>query len=204
MIVAKPHNSIPIVEIFSSIQGEGRFMGCPVCFVRTAGCDIGCSWCDTKYSWNADEHQLFSICDIVGRVEQNIEKVVITGGEPLMWNLDELCNTLKRNKKRIHIETSGAYPISGIWDWITLSPKKNRMPNEDIYKKANELKIVIDDKDDFSLAEYCRDRVGLDCFLYLQPQWYKKKKILPMILDYINDNPHWNLSFQAHKMVNVK
>ena len=204
MIDLKSGYNIPIVEIFNTVQGEGRFVGHPVCFIRTAGCDVGCVWCDTKYSWDINKHSMMSMDDILNKVKTDIEILVISGGEPLIWNLDKLCDTFKKNDKKLHLETSGAYKISGSWDWITLSPKRNKMPVQNLYKKANELKIVIDHKEDFKFAEECRKKVGLDCLLYLQPQWNRRKKTLPYILDYIKDNSHWSLSLQMHKMINIK
>lgn len=195
---------LPLMEEFYSLQGEGYNTGRAAYFIRLGGCDIGCQWCDSKRSWNPDLHPLVSIDDIVGRAAATPGKaVVVTGGEPSIYNLEPLTTELKKRSIKTFIETSGAYPLTGYWDWICLSPKRNRHPQDEIYQRANELKLIIFDEDDFVWAEECADRVNKDCRLYLQPEWSRYKQNIHKITNYILQNPRWLISLQAHKYMNI-
>ena len=196
--------TLPVMEAFYTIQGEGYHQGKAAYFIRLAGCDVGCVWCDVKESWNADIHPYRSIEEIANYVTQTPANIaVITGGEPLMHNLDELTASLKKKNIRIHIETSGAYPLSGTWDWICVSPKKFKAPLPDVLANANELKVVIYNRSDFEWAEKHAAQVPSSCKLYLQPEWSKAGIMTPLIVDYIKANPKWELSLQIHKYINV-
>ena len=195
---------IPLVEEFFTLQGEGFQTGRAAYFIRLGGCDVGCSWCDTKFSWNPDLHPLVDADTIVSHVlDSGADSVVVTGGEPLMWNLDYLCKRLKKINIRTFIETSGAYPLSGKWDWICLSPKKNMPPAGNICNLADELKVIIQKPDDFEWAEKYRGMVNVNCRLFLQPEWSRFKIIVPEIVDYIKKNPEWRISLQAHKFLHI-
>ena len=192
------------MEEFYSIQGEGYNTGKASYFLRIGGCDIACRWCDIKESWNASIHPLVKTAHIVERVAASPAKsVVITGGEPLMYNLEVLCSELKKKEVQIFLETSGAYPVSGSFDWICVSPKPNTQPDKNLLQMADELKVVIHDIDDFKWAEKNAALVKNKCLLYLQPEWSKFKTILPEIVDYIKANPKWQSSLQAHKFMNI-
>lgn len=196
--------TLPVMEAFYTIQGEGFHQGKAAYFIRLAGCDVGCVWCDVKESWNADIHPQRSIEEITDFVTQTPANIaVITGGEPLMHNLDELTASLRKKNIRTHIETSGAYSISGTWDWICVSPKKFKAPLPDVLAKANELKVVIYNRSDFEWAEKHAAEVSSACKLYLQPEWSKAGIMTPLIVDYIKANPKWELSLQIHKYINV-
>ena len=194
---------LPLMESFHSLQGEGYHSGLPAYFIRLGGCDIGCHWCDVKESWDFQKHQLTPIKNIVENVVDNVENVVITGGEPLMWNMDLLTKALKSKNKKTHLETSGAYKISGIWDWFCLSPKKNKLPTEQAYIQADELKIIIYNKHDLEFAESCAKNVKKDCLLYLQPEWGKKESVMSLVVKYIKQNPKWKISLQTHKYLDI-
>jgi 7-carboxy-7-deazaguanine synthase len=195
---------LPVVEEFFSLQGEGYHTGKAAYFIRLGGCDIGCSWCDSRFSWNPDLHPLVETNTIIQRViESGADSVVVTGGEPLMWNLDFLCNGLKNKKISTFVETSGAYPVSGVWDWICLSPKKNMPPVGHICEVADELKVIIQDKNDFEWAEKYRARVSKECRLYLQPEWSKFDYVISDIVEYIKKNPLWRISLQVHKYMHI-
>ena len=195
---------LPLVEEFFTLQGEGFQTGRAAYFIRLGGCDVGCSWCDTKFSWNPDLHPLVDADTIVSHVlDSGADSVVVTGGEPLMWNLDYLCKRLKKINIRTFIETSGAYPLSGKWDWICLSPKKNMPPAGNICNLADELKVIIQKPDDFEWAEKYRGMVNVNCRLFLQPEWSRFKIIVPEIVDYIKKNPEWRISLQAHKFLHI-
>jgi organic radical activating enzyme len=196
--------SLPVMEHFYTLQGEGFHQGKAAYFIRLGGCDVGCVWCDVKDSWDAEKHLQVAIQSLKLNVEKtNARIVVITGGEPLMHNLDELTKELQANGIKTHIETSGAHPLSGSWDWICLSPKKFKAPLDEIIPKADELKIVVFNKSDFDWAEKYAALVSQDCKLFLQPEWDKATQITPLIIDYIKLNPQWNLSLQIHKYINV-
>ncbi len=194
----------PVMEHFYTIQGEGMYTGVAAYFVRLGGCDVGCVWCDVKESWDASKHPLLTVDDIVKNIKQSETKIaVITGGEPLMHDCDALTLEIKLNHIRTHIETSGSHPLSGQWDWICLSPKKFKSPLEDIYAKANELKIVVFNKQDFDWAEEHAAKVSDTCKLYLQPEWSKRNEITPLLVEYIKNNPKWTVSLQTHKYLNI-
>ena len=200
----KVNASLPLMEHFYTLQGEGRYTGHASYFLRLGGCDVGCVWCDVKESWDASKHPLVQIESMVKFVvDEKAPIAVITGGEPLMHNLDELTSTLKNNGIRTHIETSGAHPLSGEWDWICLSPKKFKAPLPEVIQKANELKVVIFNKTDFEWAEKFAAAVSPDCLLYLQPEWSKSAEINPLIISYIKKNPQWILSLQTHKFLDI-
>jgi len=196
--------SLPVMEHFYTLQGEGFHQGKAAYFIRLGGCDVGCVWCDVKDSWDASKHPILTIESLKLKVKETPAKiVVITGGEPLMHNLDELTKELQSVGLKTHIETSGAYPLSGSWDWICLSPKKFKAPLTKITSLANELKIVVFNKNDFEWAEKYAALVSPTCKLYLQPEWSKIAKMTPLIIDYIKTNPKWELSLQIHKYINV-
>jgi organic radical activating enzyme len=198
------HQRLPLVEEFYTLQGEGYQAGRAAYFIRLGGCDIGCSWCDSRFSWNPRMHPLVDTDEIITRViESGADSVVVTGGEPLMWNLDYLCNKLKDSNISTFIETSGAYPLSGKWDWICLSPKQNMPPLEDILLLANELKVIIQNKDDFNWAERYRMLVTPECRLYLQPEWSRFEQITPEIVEFIKNKPLWRISLQIHKYMHI-
>ncbi|WP_422354955.1 7-carboxy-7-deazaguanine synthase QueE [Roseivirga pacifica] len=197
-------SKLPIMEAFYTIQGEGHFSGTPAYFIRLGGCDVGCVWCDVKDSWDASQWPEQTLDEIVAGAQAYKGRLaVITGGEPLMYNLDELTAELHRNDFKTNIETSGAHPLSGSWDWICFSPKKFKQPREEFYEKADELKVVVYNKSDFKWAESHAAKVNPDCLLYLQPEWDKSEKMLPAIIDYVKDNPRWNISLQTHKFMQI-
>ena len=192
------------MEHFYTIQGEGYHQGKAAYFIRLGGCDVGCVWCDVKDSWDVEKHPKLN----VGRLKLNVletpaKLVVITGGEPLMHNLDELTTALQQQGLQTNIETSGAHPLSGKWDWICLSPKKFKAPLPEILPLANELKIVVYNKSDFDWAEKYAALVNPSCKLYLQPEWDKATEVTPLLIAYIKANPKWQLSLQVHKYINV-
>ena len=187
----------------STIQGEGYHTGTAAYFIRIGGCDVGCHWCDVKESWNADLHPPTSSDLIIENAKKYAETVVITGGEPLMWNMEYLTRNLQNKYVRTHIETSGAYKLSGIWDWICLSPKKTKLPLEAIYREANELKMIIYNKNDFKFAEEQASKVNENCELFLQPEWSNREKMTPQIVNYVMANPKWKISLQTHKYLNI-
>jgi len=196
--------SLPVMEQFYTLQGEGYHQGCAAYFIRLGGCDVGCVWCDVKESWDADKFEKFSVESLRLKVRETAAQiVVITGGEPLMHNLDALTKELQNAGLKTHIETSGAYPLSGNWDWICLSPKKFKAPLDEVVPYANELKVVIFNKSDFAWAEKYAALVSPTCRLYLQPEWDKAAQMTPLIIDYIKANPKWELSLQIHKYINV-
>jgi len=194
---------LPLMEGFYTIQGEGFYTGKAAYFIRIGGCDVGCHWCDVKESWDANLHPLTATDIIVDNAKKYSDTVVVTGGEPLMWNMDYLTNKLKKNNIKTHIETSGAYPLSGVWNWICLSPKKTKLPLKDIYLKANELKIIVSNRHDFKFAEVQASKVSEDCELFLQPEWSKRKEYNTKIIDYVMKNPKWKISLQTHKFLNI-
>ena len=196
------------MESFYTLQGEGYHSGKAAYFIRLGGCDVGCVWCDVKESWDANAHPKISVEKIATEAEKHFPAsssgiAVITGGEPLMHNLDSLTAELKKYQFHTHIETSGAHPLSGTWDWICLSPKKFKAPLDEIIPLANELKVVVFNKSDFEWAESFAQKVNPSCKLYLQPEWDKKEVVTPLIIDYIKANPQWNLSLQIHKYIGV-
>ena len=197
-------NKLPVTEIFPSIQGEGYFSGKKVTFLRLSGCDVGCPWCDTKYSWEAKENQYMTISQILTKLDlYNNKTIVITGGEPMMWNLDILTLSLKKKGYLINLETSGAYPVSGQFDWICLSPKKFKPVIKDWFFLANELKIIVLNKSDFLWAKKHSQKVKSECKLFVQPEWNNKIKNNSLIDNFISENKKWKLSLQMHKYLNI-
>lgn len=200
---------LPVMEAFYTLQGEGNFQGRAAYFIRLGGCDVGCVWCDVKESWDAEAHPLKTIAEIVGEAlseiggEPNNVIAVITGGEPLMYELGPLSGALHEAGFRVHIETSGAYPLSGDIDWVCVSPKKFKAPLPEVLTKAHELKVVVYNKSDFKWGEAHAALVRKDCRLYLQPEWSKEKQMLPLMIDYVKANPKWGLCIQVHKYINV-
>jgi organic radical activating enzyme len=196
--------SLPLMEHFYTLQGEGRYTGHPAYFLRLGGCDVGCVWCDVKESWDASKHPQVSIHEMVQYVQESTAPIaVITGGEPLMHNLDTLTSFLIEKGIRTHIETSGAHRLSGNWDWICLSPKKFKAPLDEVIAVANELKVVVYNQSDFNWAEQYAEKVNRDCLLYLQPEWSKVKELTSSIINYIQRNPKWILSLQTHKYIDI-
>ncbi|MBN8699465.1 MAG: 7-carboxy-7-deazaguanine synthase QueE [Chitinophagales bacterium] len=192
------------MEHFYTLQGEGFHQGRAAYFIRLGGCDVGCVWCDVKESWDASDHPRMTIDELVAAVEQTPAKlVVITGGEPLMHNLDSLTTALQQKGYETNIETSGAHPLSGSWNWICLSPKKFKAPLPGILPHANELKVVVYNRSDFDWAEQYAALVSPSCKLYLQPEWDKADQVTPLIIGYIKEHPEWELSLQLHKYINV-
>ena len=194
---------LPLMEEFYTIQGEGYHTGTAAYFIRVGGCDVGCHWCDVKESWNADLHPATQTNLIVNNAKKYSNTIVVTGGEPLMYNMDYLTNLLQLAGLKTHIETSGAYDLTGKWDWICLSPKKNKLPLQKAYDKANELKVIVYNKNDFKFAEQQASKVNNDCVLFLQPEWSNQKKMTPLIVDYVMKHPKWKISLQTHKYLNI-
>jgi organic radical activating enzyme len=194
---------LPLMEEFYTIQGEGNHTGKAAYFIRVGGCDVGCHWCDVKESWNADLHPPTHADQIVENAKKYSDTVVITGGEPLMWSMDYITETLQKNGIKTHIETSGAYPFSGTWDWFCLSPKKTKLPLQEVYSEADELKMIIHNKSDFQFAEEHAEKVDKNCKLFLQPEWSKREKMTPLIVDYVMKHPKWKVSLQTHKYLNI-
>ena len=194
---------LPLMEEFYTIQGEGSHTGTADYFIRVVGCDVGCHWCDVKESWNADLHPPTLADTIVENVKKFAKTVVITGGEPLMWSMDYITELLQKNYIKTHIETSGAYSFSGKWDWFCLSPKKTKLPLDENYREADELKMIIHNQSDFIFAEEQAAKVGKKCQLFLQPEWSKKEKMTEQIVEYVMKNPKWKISLQTHKYLNI-
>ena len=195
---------LPLVEEFFSLQGEGYHTGKAAYFIRLGGCDVGCSWCDSRFSWNPDIHPMTDTDNIIRRVlKSGTDSVVVTGGEPLMWNLDYLCSELRKNDMNTFLETSVAYTLSGQWNWICLSPKRNMPPLDEICCVADELKVIIQDKSDFDWAEKYRIMVSDKCKLFLQPEWSRFDTIIPEIVAYIKENQDWRISLQVHKYMHI-
>ncbi|HEY6976671.1 MAG TPA: 7-carboxy-7-deazaguanine synthase QueE [Chitinophagaceae bacterium] len=196
--------TLPVMESFYTLQGEGFHQGRAAYFIRLGGCDVGCFWCDVKESWETDKHPMLTIDDLLFEIKKTpAEIVVITGGEPLMHNLDALTSLFRTADLKTHLETSGSHPLSGEWNWICLSPKKFKAPLPGILPLANELKIIVYNKSDFKWAEKFAGEVSPECKLYLQPEWSKQTQVMPLIVDYIKSNPKWELSLQIHKYINL-
>lgn len=195
---------LPLMEEFYTIQGEGYHSGKPAYFIRVGGCDVGCHWCDVKESWDASLHPLTNADKIVENAcEFPAKAVVVTGGEPGMYNMSYITKQFKNKGIQTFIETSGAYPLTGEWDWVCLSPKKTIPPISENFAKANELKMIVHNKNDFDWAEKNAEHVNADCKLFLQPEWSKSKEMMPLIVDYVMANPKWNVSLQTHKFMNI-
>jgi 7-carboxy-7-deazaguanine synthase len=197
-------SALPVMESFYTIQGEGFHQGKAAYFIRLAGCDVGCVWCDVKESWDASRHPVISIDQLVNEAEKYPGRLaVVTGGEPLLHNCSALTDRLHSAGFATNIETSGSSPISGTWDWICVSPKKFKPPLIDVVQRANELKVVVFNKTDFAWAEKYAAMVSPSCKLYLQPEWDRAATVTPLIIDYIMENPKWELSLQIHKYIHV-
>jgi len=195
---------LPLMEDFYTLQGEGAHTGKAAYFLRVGGCDVGCYWCDVKESWNPKLHPLTSVDEIVRRtLDHPAKTVVLTGGEPLMYNLEPLCSGLRKQGMAIHLETSGSHPFSGSFDWICLSPKKKSPPLEGIYRKANELKVIVFDETDYEWAEENAGMVKHECELFLQPEWSRMKEVMPGIIGYVMQHPRWKVSLQTHKYLHI-
>ena len=194
---------LPIMKSFYTIQGEGYHKGTASYFIRTGGCDVGCHWCDVKESWDEEAHPIIPIKVIVQKSLEFSDCVIVTGGEPLMWNMSPLTRELKKVNKKTHIETSGSYPLTGDWDWVCLSPKKAKLPIDDAYKYADELKIIIYNNHDFIFAQEQAQKVNNKAILYLQPEWGKREKMMPLMVEFVKKNPKWKLSLQTHKYLNI-
>lgn len=203
MVEVDKGTMLPLMEAFYTIQGEGYHKGTAAYFIRVGGCDVGCHWCDVKESWDADVHPPTHIGEIVENASNASDTIVVTGGEPLTWNMEPLTTALKSKGLQTHIETSGAYPLTGLWDWICLSPKKNKLPLEPIYQKAHELKVIVYNRHDLKFAEEQAAKVNEDCILYLQPEWSVREKVIPLIVDYVMEHPKWRVSLQTHKYLNI-
>lgn len=210
LLIDTAQQVLPVMESFYTLQGEGFHQGRAAYFIRLGGCDVGCVWCDVKDSWDAAKHPKYSVDEIVAKLKEetntqnpNRPIVVITGGEPLMHNLDALTKAIHAAGYQTNIETSGSSPLSGEWDWICLSPKKFKAPLPEVVPHASELKVVIFNKSDFDWAETYAAQVSPNCKLYLQPEWDKAAQVTPLIIDYIKANPQWELSLQVHKYINV-
>jgi 7-carboxy-7-deazaguanine synthase len=198
------NSELPVMEDFYTIQGEGFYQGNAAYFIRLGGCEVRCVWCDVKDSWDLNAHPKQAITSLVHKAkESGTNIVVITGGEPSMHNLDTLTQSLKKAGLRTHIETSGAYPLTGTWDWVCFSPKKFKAPHESVPALANELKVVIFHKTDFEWAEEFAAKVPKHCHLYLQPEWSKEDDMLPQIINYVKKHPQWKISLQVHKYMNI-
>ena len=195
---------LPLVEDFYTIQGEGYHSGKAAYFIRLGGCDVGCAWCDAKYTWNPRLYPPTPIDEIVERaVACEAQSIVITGGEPLLYPLAPLTDALKEQGLTIFLETSGSHPFSGTFDWVCLSPKQKLEPLDEAYARADELKVIIADESQIEWAEQCRSRVGKHCRLYLQPEWSVSERVMPIIVEYAKRHPEWNISIQSHKYMHI-
>lgn len=195
---------LPVMEEFYSIQGEGFHTGKAAFFLRIGGCDVGCNFCDEKESWQADKHPLVAVMEIIKQIKESPAKtVVVTGGEPCLYNLDFLCKQLKNNGISRHIETSGSEPLSGEWNWICFSPKKQTEIKKEFYDKAHEMKVIVETAEDLIWAEKNSALLHPDCERYLQPEWSQKETAMPLIIDYILKHPEWKISIQTHKYMHI-
>lgn len=195
---------LPLVEDFYTIQGEGFHSGKPAYFIRLGGCDVGCSWCDAKYTWNPLSHPLVPTDEIVERAASfEARAIVITGGEPLLYPLDYLTERLHAHGLEIFLETSGSHPLSGEFDWICLSPKRKQPPLAEAFAAASELKVIIENEDDLRWAEECAAKVGERCMLFMQPEWSRSEQMTPTIVEYVKAHPKWNISIQIHKFMHI-
>lgn len=195
---------LPLAEDFYTIQGEGYHTGKPAYFIRLGGCDVGCRWCDAKQAWNPNLFPPVEVDSIIERAASYPAKaIVITGGEPTLYPLDYITSELKKRGLEIFLETSGAHELSGVFDWICLSPKRNQPPVESIFPLADELKMIIETVDDFEWAEQNAAKTARHCRLYLQPEWSKFSEIVPEIVEYAKEHPQWNISVQTHKYMHI-
>ncbi|MEM9340790.1 MAG: 7-carboxy-7-deazaguanine synthase QueE [Bacteroidota bacterium] len=195
---------LPVMESFYTIQGEGFYTGSPAYFIRLGGCDVGCHWCDVKESWDASLYGWVAVSEMVSQAKASgAQLVVITGGEPLMYDLSLLTKELRKAGLKTNVETSGAHPLSGEWDWICLSPKKFKKPLDEFYNHLDELKVIVFNKSDFSWAQQHANKRSVESKLYLQPEWSKAKEMTPLIVDFVKENPKWQISIQTHKYIDV-
>ena len=195
---------LPLVEDFYTIQGEGFHSGKPAYFIRLGGCDVGCSWCDAKYTWNPLSHPLVDTDEIVERAASfEAQAIVITGGEPLIYPLDYLTERLHAHGLEIFLETSGSHPLSGAFDWICLSPKRKQPPLAEAFAAASELKVIIETEEDLRWAEECAAKVGESCMLFMQPEWSRSEQMTPTSVEYVKAHPQWNISIQIHKFMHI-
>lgn len=194
---------LPVMEHFYTLQGEGAYAGVAAYFIRLGGCDVGCHWCDVKESWDAAIHPLTDIATLAKEAAAICKTIIITGGEPLMWDLSFLTSELHKYGTNIHIETSGAYALTGEIDWVTLSPKKTKLPVESIYQQANELKMIIYNQHDFTFAEEQAAKVNDNCLLYLQVEWSKRDSMSPKLVEYVKEHPKWRITVQTHKYLDI-
>ena len=194
---------VPLMEAFYTLQGEGYHKGSAAYFIRVGGCDVGCHWCDVKESWDAQNHPPTEIENIVTEAQKYSDTIVVTGGEPLMWDMGPLTASLKKSGLQTHLETSGAYPLTGDWDWVCLSPKKRMLPIPELYQQADELKVIVYNNSDLAFAEEQAAQVGSDCKLFLQPEWSRRDTAIPLIVDYVMKHPKWKVSLQTHKYLNI-
>jgi organic radical activating enzyme len=196
---------LPVMEEFCTLQGEGVFSGCPAYFIRLAGCDVGCVWCDVKESWNKDEHPMVSVEQLVQNVlASGAIRVIVTGGEPTMHNLEALTESLRSHHIKTHIETSGVHPLTGQWDWITFSPKKFKAPTEEIFQVCHEMKVIVFHPSDIQWAIELSKKTNADCHLLLQPEWERQDESMPLIMSHLSQYPNWRLSLQTHKYIGVR
>ena len=195
---------LPLMEEFYTLQGEGIHTGKAAYFIRIGGCDVGCCWCDVKESWNPALHPLTPADQIIQNASGcRAKAVVVTGGEPLMYNLNYLCSELKKFGIKTYLETSGTYPLTGNWDWICLSPKRKKEPEDSFFSWANELKMIVFEVDDLEWAEQLSKKVNPDCHLLLQPEWSRRETMMPLVINYILENPRWRISLQSHKYMGI-
>ena len=195
---------LPLVEDFYTIQGEGFHSGKPAYFIRLGGCDVGCRWCDAKYTWNPKLYPPTAIETVVERAASYPARaIVLTGGEPLLYPLDPLCDALHERGLEIFLETSGSHPFSGRFDWVCLSPKRQQPPLKEAYRQADELKVIIECEEDFAWAEKNAREVSKKCRLYLQPEWSRAEQMMPSIVEYAKAHPEWSISIQSHKYMHI-
>ncbi len=197
------NTALPLMEAFRTVQGEGAHTGRPSFFMRIGGCDVGCHWCDVKESWDAQKHPLTSLDELLELPGNQDSIVVITGGEPLMWDMGPLTEGLRARGFRVHLETSGAYPVTGTWDWVCLSPKKTKAPLAEWYALANELKVIIFNDDDFKWAASHAAQCSAQVELFVQPEWSRRDQNIPKIIDFLESNPQWRLGLQTHKYIGM-
>ncbi|MBL6626546.1 MAG: 7-carboxy-7-deazaguanine synthase QueE [Cryomorphaceae bacterium] len=202
-MAAADAQNLPLMEAFRTVQGEGAHTGRPSFFFRIGGCDVGCHWCDVKESWDAGKHPVTPLAAMLEQLRPEDQTVVVTGGEPLMWNMGPFTEALQTAEKRVHLETSGAYPLTGTWDWICLSPKKTKAPRPEWYAVAHELKVIVYNRDDIRWAQEHAAQCHPGCILYMQPEWSRRETALPMIIEFLEDHPEWRLSLQTHKYIGM-